>query len=174
MDRLDPAPEKGPAIVTDAIDEAADLAPGDALHALRRRRPDFVAGAEACRAAVLHPASEHGLPQALRAALALRMAVLNKDEALVAAYAALLDELGPEPAVAALGRGEGDLPEPLAAIARHADLVTAAPASASEADIRRLEAAGLTNPQIVALSELIAFVNFQTRIVAGLRLMRSA
>jgi uncharacterized protein YciW len=38
----------------------------------------------------------------------------------------------------------------------------------------RLQQAGLNNAQIVALSELIAFVNFQTRVAAGLRLMRSA
>lgn len=48
------------------------------------------------------------------------------------------------------------------------------PSKAARSDIERLEAAGLTNPQIVALSELIAFVNFQTRVAAGLRLLRSA
>jgi len=52
--------------------------------------------------------------------------------------------------------------------------VTQQPIQATEQHIRLLEQAGLTNPQIVALSELIAFVNFQTRVAAGLRLMRSA
>ncbi len=45
---------------------------------------------------------------------------------------------------------------------------------ATEQHIRQLEQAGLTSPQIIALSELIAFVNFQTRVAAGLRLLRSA
>ena len=67
-----------------------------------------------------------------------------------------------------------DLDEPLATIARHADLVTLTPSKAEARHIALLAEAGLTNPQIVALSELIAFVNFQTRVAAGLRLLRSA
>ncbi|MER8457124.1 hypothetical protein NKH89_26905 [Mesorhizobium sp. M0923] len=74
----------------------------------------------------------------------------------------------------AVAQGETALEEPLATIARHADLVTLTPKKAEASDIALLAQAGLNNPQIVALSELIAFVNFQTRVATGLRLMRSA
>jgi uncharacterized protein YciW len=158
----------------DAIDRAAGLTPGENLYTLRRRRPEFVDGAEACRAAVLQPCSEHGLGRDLRAALACRMARLNGDSPLTAEYEAVLAELAPSPEILTLSAGWGDLPEPLGTIARHVDLVTSTPAGAEASDIARLAAVGLSNPQIVALSELIAFVNFQTRVAAGLRLMRSA
>jgi uncharacterized protein YciW len=153
----------------DAIDMVAGLSPADALFAMRRQRPEFVNGAELCRMSVLSPATDQGLPRDLRLALARRMAALNADAALVAAYDAQL--VAPSADIAALAAGATVLPEPLASIARHTDLITTRPIGATAADIARLEAAGLTNPQIVALSELIAFVNFQNRIAAGLRLL---
>lgn len=157
--------------MTDAIDKAAGLSPEDALYATRRFRPEFVDGAELCRLSVLKPANDQGLAADLRLALAQRIAALNADQALVQDYAAQLAQGQPTPTVLALAAGETRLAEPLATLARHVDFVTLTPASAEAGDIRRLEAAGLTSPQIVALSELIAFVNFQTKVAAGLRLM---
>ncbi len=152
----------------DAIDLVLGLVPGDSLHALRRLRPEFVAGAQACRIAVLHPADDLGLDTAVRAALAARMARANADEALAAQY----DALTPAPfRPLALGDAPDTLPPLQASFARHADLVTRAPATAAASDLTSLRNAGLTNPQIVALSELIAFVNYQTRIAQGLRLL---
>lgn len=154
--------------MTDAIDRAAGLAPGDALHALRRLRPEFVDGAELCRVSVLTPASDQGLSPDLRAAVAQRMALQNADPLLAEPYG------GADPELCRLAEGETDLSGPLASIAAHVDLVTQTPAKATAESLRRLERAGLTNPQIVALSELIAYVNFQARIAAGLRLMKEA
>lgn len=150
--------------MTDLIDSLLGLAPGDPLYTLRRNRPEFVDGAEICCTSTIAPAKDQGLDTGLRVALAHRMAKLNADTALATTFL-------PPPEHTGLAEGKTDLPEPLASIARHVDLVTLTPANATEGDIRRLESAGLTNPQIVALSELIAFVNFQTRISAGLRLL---
>lgn len=158
----------------DAVDKAAGLAPDDELFAARRFRREFVEGAELCRLSVLRPANDQGLSHGLRIALASRMAALNADAVLIAEYDAQLAECDPSEALLALASGAKDLDEPLATIARHVDLVTLTPIAARASDINRLEQAGLNNPQIVALSELIAFVNFQTRVAAGLRLMRSA
>ena len=158
--------------MTDAMDKAAGLSPDDALFRARRFRPEFVEGAELCRLSVLLPANDQGLTPALRAALARRLAALNADQALIADYGAQLAQFDPSEQFRALAEGASDLDEPLATIARHADLVTLTPSRAAASDIARLAAAGLNNPQIVALSELIAFVNFQTRVAAGLRLLR--
>ncbi|TYZ40401.1 acyltransferase, partial [Ralstonia solanacearum] len=38
----------------------------------------------------------------------------------------------------------------------------------------RLPAAGLATPDVVTLSQLIAFLSYQTRLVAGLRALREA
>jgi uncharacterized protein YciW len=165
---------EGDFIVIDAIDKAAGLSPDDAVFTARRFRPEFVQGAELCRLSVLTPAHGLGLATALRVALARRIAALNADQALIAEYEAQLAELGPTGQLLALAQGETDLEEPLATIARHVDLITLTPIKAKASDIARLVEAGLDNPQIVALSELIAFVNFQTRVATGLRLMRSA
>ncbi|MDF7648343.1 hypothetical protein PUG42_07250 [Erwiniaceae bacterium L1_54_3] len=160
--------------MSDAIDQAAGLTPEDALYQTRRLRPEFVEGAEACRQSVLAPEEDQGLPADLRLALAQRMAVLNYDAPLQRDYQAQLAALNPSEALLALASGCAVAEEPLATIARHADMVTQQPIQATEQHIRLLEQAGLSNPQIVALSELIAFVNFQTRVAAGLRLLRSA
>jgi uncharacterized protein YciW len=160
--------------VIDAMDKAAGLSPDDALFNARRFRPEFVQGAELCRLSVLTPANGLGLETTLRVALAHRIAVLNADQALIAEYGSQLAELQPTEQLLALSQGATDLDEPLATIARHVDLITLTPIKAEARDIALLAQAGLDNPQIVALSELIAFVNFQTRVATGLRLMRSA
>lgn len=158
----------------DTIDKAAGLSPDDALFKARRFRPEFVEGAELCRLSVLQPEDNQGLEPVLRLALAHRMAALNAAEELMADYELQLAALSPSEQLLKLANGEADLDEPLATIVRHADLVTMTPSEASASDMTRLQQAGLNNAQIVALSELIAFVNFQTRVAAGLRLMRSA
>lgn len=158
----------------DALDQAAGLAADDEIFTARRFRPEFVTGAEQCRQSVLSPEDDLGLSPALRVALARRMVALNADQPLLDDYDAQLSRLSPDADLLALARGESELAEPLAALARHADFITLTPAGATLSDITRLQQAGLSSAQIVAISELIAFVNFQTRVAAGLRLMRLA
>lgn len=156
----------------DAIDKAAGLAADDALYRTRRFRPEFVEGAELCRLSVLHPENDQGLSAGWRLAVALRIATLNADAALVAEYSAQLAALTPDDALLAFASAAPVSGEPLATLARHVDRVTLTPGKAEASDIARLAGAGFNNPQIVALSELIAFVNFQTKVASGLRLMR--
>jgi uncharacterized protein YciW len=54
---------------------------------------------------------------------------------------------------------------------RHVDLVTQSPKSATRGHIDALRDAGVAEADIVRLAELIAFVNYQLRVVAGLRLL---
>lgn len=156
----------------DAIDKAAGLTADDALYRARRARPEFVEGAELCRLSVLRPENDQGLSADWRMAVALRIATLNADPLLMQDYAAQLAEWAPDHALRAFADGASVHAEPLATLARHVDRVTLTPGDAEADDIARLSAAGWNNPQIVALSELIAFVNFQTKVASGLRLMR--
>lgn len=57
----------------------------------------------------------------------------------------------------------------LAAALEHAHLVTLHPRDATAEALRTLAAAGWTNGGIAILLEIIGFVNFQARVVAGLR-----
>jgi uncharacterized protein YciW len=158
----------------DAMDKAAGLTPNHSLYRARRLRPEFVEGAELCRLSVLTPQHGLGFTADMRMAAALRIAVLNEDKQLTESYRSQLVALAPASALLSFGEGMVDLAEPLKTIARHVDKVTLTPREAGKSDIDLLVAAGLSNPQIVALSELIAFVNFQTRVATGLRLMRLA
>ena len=68
--------------------------------------------------------------------------------------------------------GHGDVR--LAAILRHTDLVTTNVKAAAASDIAALTDAGVSEDDIVRLSELIAFVSYQIRLTVGLRLMGNA
>ncbi|HME27607.1 MAG TPA: hypothetical protein VKI44_40840 [Acetobacteraceae bacterium] len=51
----------------------------------------------------------------------------------------------------------------------HVELVAAAPGSATQADLDVLRNAGLTPRDIVVIAQIVAFVSYQVRVVAGLR-----
>lgn len=153
----------------DTIDRAAGLSAGTAIFDVRAFRPAFLEGAEACRAAVLEPADDLGLSPAVRAAIGRRVAQTSVNPSLVAEY--------PPPGDASLeDLANGGLPADrrLAAMARHTDMIASDPGRAAAEDLQRLIDAGLTVPQVIALSELVAFVCFQTRVAHGLALLKEA
>ncbi|MFG3255739.1 CMD domain-containing protein [Streptomyces sp. NPDC048172] len=91
------------------------------------------------------------------------------ERAALAAYAAELDGA---PALATHYRGLAPTPEPstrFTALRRHAELLVRAPSTATPRDIEALARAGWGAPEIVAASQLIAFVTYQSRLAAGLR-----
>ncbi len=153
---------------SDAIDLALEVTSGSALSELRALRPEFVEGAEACRAAVLFPEEDLGLPPELRAALARRVAATAAYPRLVEGYPMPVD-----PAFAALARGEMPEDPALAALARHADLIAMTPSVSGPGDLQALRDAGFTVPQIIALSELLAYACYAIRVVHGLNLLKA-
>ncbi len=94
-----------------------------------------------------------------------RVASIERDAALVAHYRERLREVGAD--VAAIEAM--DVAPRLAAILRHVSLVTTAPGSATRADLDALRNAGLTERDIVVVTQIVAFVSYQVRVVAGLR-----
>ncbi|MCP6335827.1 hypothetical protein NL449_27805, partial [Klebsiella pneumoniae] len=86
----------------------------------------------------------------------------NDDPALAAHYHKLLAQAGETAALAAVAAGENPALEPrFAAIVRHADLLTRRTRDARKEDVAALVAAGVSEPDIVRLAELAAFVNYQ-------------
>lgn len=57
----------------------------------------------------------------------------------------------------------------LRAIMRHVDLIVLTPVESTQADIEVLEAAGLSPTGIVAVSQVVAYVSYQVRLIAALR-----
>jgi uncharacterized protein YciW len=111
----------------------------------------------------------------MRAALACRIAQFAANADLERHFLALVGRVGAsesERRVADLDFG-GEDPRTTAFI-RHSDLIARDPKSATGNDIVLLRQAGVSDPDIVRLSELIAFVSYQIRVLAGLKLMRAA
>ena len=156
----------------DVIDEIAGLAPESPLWRLRRQRPDVVRHSQASYDALIRPRELGDLGLAERAAVALRVAALNGDAGLGAHYRALLAERDPDGRLTAFA-GAGDAPDArLEAIQRHVDRVAAAPGTATRAHLAELERHGVGAREIVTISQLVAFVSYQARVLAGLRLLR--
>ena len=132
---------------------------GPRVAALRAARPDFVRYTQGSYDAMVapplrDPPDPHGLNASERALAARRTAELSGHPALAAHYAALPTTQGPRDA----------------AILRHAGLLATSPGKATQADVAALRQAGLSPTEIVTLSQIVAFVAYQTRVAAGLAL----
>ena len=149
----------------------AGVIPGSTLAAIVAARADIMAFTQATQDAVLQPRLTGGISHAERAALACRMARLHDEQGLAEQYAQLLVSAEPGSRQLADPAFDGAGEPRLAALLRHVDLVTQAPQKATRAHITALREAGITEDDIVRLAELIAFINYQLRVVAGLRLL---
>ena len=159
--------------MTDVIDAVAGIAEGSPLAALRAQKPDLVRYTQGSHDVLLAPGDPGGVGLAERALIALRVAVLDEHAELAAHYRARLHAVGGDAALAAAAqRGASAAPSVrVAEILDHVDRLTAAPASAMPAHLETLQAAGLTPRDIVTISQLIAFVSYQVRVLVGLRLL---
>lgn len=124
---------------------------------------------QAAEDAVLRPKDQGPWSHELRAALAARIARLNAEADLAAQYAegagAFADLADPANDGAAQG---------LAEVVSFMDKVAADTRNVAAADISGLQAAGVADADIVRLAELNAFLAYQIRVIAGLRLMKGA
>ena len=134
------------------------MVPSPRAAAAMAQRAQLIAASEANARAVLSPQDPGGLSQAARLVFAARIAALNGDEALAGHYGATAGEPCAQDAR-------------FLAMRHHVDLVTTTPREATRADIAALQQAGVADADIVRLSQLIAFVNYQVRLIAGLRLI---
>jgi uncharacterized protein YciW len=146
--------------VEDVIDQLAGLTPSSELAALRRRREDYVRYSQGSYDVLIRPAEPGGLSQVERAAAALHVAEVNHDDALSAHYRSLLPTPLPDT-------------ERLTAILAHVELVARTPREATAAHLAALAHVGLSPRDIVVLSQLIAFVSYQTRVLTGLSLLQA-
>jgi alkylhydroperoxidase domain protein/CMD domain protein len=110
-----------------------------------------------------------------RIATALRVAALHTEPAFVEHYSSLLRDggSGSEQLIGDVlsGPTAAGLPVRLRAMLTHAELLVARPATAKPADLEALQTAGLSTPEIVTISQLIAFTAFHIRMFVGLTLL---
>lgn len=188
----------------DVIDELVGIAPGSALDALRARRPEARAHAQASYRALFAPEAPGDVTTSERFAVGAFVAGLHGVAGVAPFYAAGLGASGASPALCQIvdtagveGRGRGPYgsyrPGPLsredaagpvyrvgagarqvlgprlAAAFEHAHMLVFHPRDAGPAALQGLLDAGWSATGIVTLSQIVAFLSFQIRVVAGLR-----
>ena len=193
-----------PGTDSDVIDALVGIAPGSALDAIRARRPEARAHAQATYRALFTPEALGNISAQERFAVGTFVAGLHGATAVAAAYGARLAETGAPTGVKdaveaaikeARTRGPyGSYPagplsredtagpiyrvgaatrQPLgrrlASAFEHTHMLVFHPRDAAPTSLQALLDAGWSTTDIVTLSQIVAFLSFQIRVVIGLR-----
>jgi CMD domain protein len=158
----------------DVVRTQAGIAADSPLNAVLDTRADVLGMTQATHDAALQPKDPGGIPHVVRAALATRVARLHGESGLAAHYEGLMRQARASAAISRLAdpafQGDGDAK--LTAVLAFTDIATQAPRDATANDIAQLQQAGVSDADIVRLAELNAFLAYQIRLIAGLRLMK--
>ncbi|RQW63704.1 hypothetical protein [Vibrio viridaestus] len=157
--------------MTDSYDPVNVTQEGTSVsETLTKLRPEYAHGAIACREAVLRPSDELELSQELRSAIARRMAMTAAHpEALLVDFPMPSDD-----SLKAFAQGDALDDSTLSTLAAHVDMIASYPSKASEQHLIDLQEAGFSVAQIIAISELCAYVCFQIRLSHGLSLLEAS
>lgn len=165
---------------TDVISSLAGIAPGSPLAELRAQRPEATSHAQGSYTALFDPPELFGLRPVERFATALRVATIHDAAEATEHYRQRLVEAGASPEIVAAAalqdagsasQSDPAVPPRLQAILTHADLLATHPVDATPDHLQALADAGLATVEIVQLSQIVAFISFQVRVVAGLKLI---
>jgi uncharacterized protein YciW len=154
-------------MTTNTTTNAANLTVGTPADCAVQDRANIFRMTQDAENAVLRPVDAGVWPHDLRAALAARIAHLNDEGDLAEKYAAGAGDY----AVLAHPKADGAA-QGLAPILAFMDKVTVDTRNVDASDISGLKSASVSDADIVRLCELNAFLAYQIRVIAGLRLMR--
>ena len=192
-----------PGTDADVVDALVGIAPGSPLDAIRARRPEARAQAQATYRALFTPDVPGGVSADERFAVGSFVAGLHGDAAIAAFYAARLTASAAlrEAVDAAIAEAKAEGPygsypagplsredtagpvyragaatrralgRRLAAAFEHVHLLVFHPRDAAPAALQALLDAGWSTTDIVTLSQIVAFLSFQIRVVTGLRIL---
>ncbi|MBY4897458.1 CMD domain protein [Cupriavidus sp. AU9028] len=164
------------ALPFDQIDRLAGLQAGASTHTLRHRRDKVANATQGSYDALFDPALP-GLTVAERLAVALYAARLTPAAQLLAHYRERLQQAGTDAAqIEAIAAGDvGTVSSPrLRAMLAFTRALIEKPVEGDRDALLTLPAAGLSTPEVVTLAQLIAFLSYQVRLVAGLRALDAA
>ena len=161
--------------MTDFINQLAGIGDESPLGVLRASREVTFNAAAGSYQALFAPEDPGGLSLLDRDAVAFRIARLERSPAVEAHHRARLEAHG---ASADLVSSIESFPAPsesldakLVAALTHADLLTRSPRDATPEAIDALRAAGFSVRDIISLSQLIAFVSYEVRLLSMLRIL---
>ncbi len=139
----------------------ASVQAGTPLAQAMATRDAASANAEASYRVLFETVDTARLSTAERFSIALTTAEVHKDAVLVAHYRARVNEAGGVPHMDA--RQE--------AVQRHVRTLASTPLSLGATDLKLLEAAGWSADAILTISQIVAYVSFQSRYVIGLAML---
>ncbi len=163
-----------PVETKDTIDAILGVEPGSAIAALREAKPELARQDQAYYLAIFEPTPASAAELSLndRALVALRVASHTNSASVADWYEALATEQGASANDIERVRdltNAWSTPTKLGAALRHTDLLVTAPSAATAQDLQNLKDAGFTPAGILSLSQTIAFVSYQLRLIAALR-----
>ena len=161
----------------DVVDQVAGLSDGSATHALRHAREKVATATQGSYDALFGPALPGRLTLGERLLVALYACRLTPAPELAEHYRARLADTPVDAnALQAVEHGDVDtLADPrLRAILTFTRTLIERPIEGDRDALLRLPAGGLATADVVTLAQLIAFLSYQTRLVAGLRALREA
>lgn len=154
----------------DLVDRLVGLTADSNTFAVRHQREKVAAATQGSYDALFDPELP-GLSLTERLLVALYATRISPSPLLAAHYRARLVEAGASAADIAVAESgkPADAADPrLAAILEFTRKLIENPVEGDEAALKTLPAAGVSTPAVVTLSQLIAFLSYQTRLVAGL------
>jgi CMD domain protein len=159
---------------TDVIDQILGVEEGSRIAEIRARHPQLAAQDQSYYQSLFDPneAAAAAFPLADRLLIAVRVASHTGSEPVVAWYAGQAADLGVAAAPISRARDVATPwtdATPLGAAVRHADLLTTQPSAARASHLQALKDAGYSPAGILSLSQVVAFVSYQLRLIAGLR-----
>ena len=162
-----------PSTASDVIDALVPLPESSAAHTVRHQRAKVVAATQGSYDSIFEPTLSGAPALAERLLAAHAIARLAGSQVLQTHYHDRLQALALTPVQQAAWDGEPlqalDSGARLQAILAFACTLTERPVEGDQAALLALPAAGLTTPEVVALAQLIAFVAYQLRVIAGLQ-----
>jgi uncharacterized protein YciW len=158
----------------DVIDRILGSGSTGRIAEIRRQKPELAAELQAYYESIFAPTetSARALPLTDRHLVAVRVASFTRSAAVVEWYSNLATAAGVSADLIARSK---EIATPwtdasaLGAAIRHTDLLTTRPSDARQSDLQALKEAGFTPAGILSLSQTIAFVSYQLRLIAGLR-----
>ncbi len=159
---------------TDVVNAILGIDGTSPIAQLRNQKPELAEQLQAYYDALFNPteASSAEFPTQDRFLIAARIASHTDSTAVAEWYAAKAICSGiPAETIARARDVAATWPDQttLGASVRHADLVTLTPSETSQESLQRLKDSGLTPAGILSLAQVIAFVSYQLRLIAGLR-----
>ncbi|WP_278261691.1 hypothetical protein [Nocardia sp. AG03] len=145
----------------DVIDTVLGTETATRVAALRASRPAVIEHTQGVHDALFDGPAGTAFGRARLAVIAAHVATLAESKELAAYYRERAGDTV----------REQDSDTGLAAALRHAERLTTAPATSTHAHITELLTAGLSETDIVTVAQLVGFVNYQVRLLAGLTLI---